>query len=183
VLTPTRHNGSNGTWAHAVGGVEASPQRRYVRWFGLLLVAVAMCGCGDPEHSATVGLPGSPYVLRVVLKASHPFLAEYDRSFRVERDGRATREDVELFPDTGGYARVNLYQLGSAVLLQTVGNDEYLIDANTGVVTTRPIKTGEPVATRPSGATFMGAFDFDERDRFVFIPQSTRSEKPIGGPR
>lgn len=148
-----------------------------------LLLAIAAAACGDAQHSATVSLPESPFSMRVVLTSSHPFLAEYDRAFTIEGEGRAIAEAVSIFPDTGGYAFINLYQAGSIVVVQTMGNDEYHIDLSTGRVTTRPLEFVETIVRRPSEGTFLGAFDFDEDRRWVFIPAATRSEKQIGGSR
>lgn len=117
------------------------------------------------------------------LRASHPFLAEYDRSFTVEHEGRAIRSNVQLFPDTGGHALVNLYRVGSAVLLQTMGHEEYRIDLNSGSGTVRPTAFDEAVPRRPLEATFLGAFDFDEHDLWQFMPAATRRERPIGAIR
>lgn len=140
-----------------------------------LLLAIAGAACGDAQHSAVVSLPESPFSMRVVLTSSHPFLAEYDRAFTIEREGRAIAEEVSIFPDTGGYAFINLYHAGSAVVVQPMGNDEYHVDLKTGHVTTRPLG-------RPPDAKFLGAFDFDEDRRWTFMPATARSEKQVGVP-
>jgi len=51
----------------------------------IILAAAMVTACGDSQHTATADVPESPFTIRVVLRASHPFLAEYDRSFTVEK--------------------------------------------------------------------------------------------------
>ena len=147
----------------------------------LVLFVVAASGCGDAEHSASMSVPGSRDSIRIVLKSTHPFLAEYDRSLRIERDGQLTQAEVPLFPDTGGYARVNVYEQDAVLVLRTAGPDEYLLERSTGRLSTRSLEAGTSKAVA-SEATFVGAFDFDDQGTFAFIPASQSPERKLGPP-
>jgi hypothetical protein len=86
---------------------------------------------------------------------------------------------LPLFPDTGGYALVNVYAADSArIILRTMGNDEYLIDNQSGQVSQRR-RFSECDERGPSDAAFLGAFDFDSAGQWRFIPENERAERLI----
>ena len=132
---------------------------------------------GGSRYEARYALPGSPYEVVVSLSQMHPHLAEYEREIRVEGVGRAAT--LPLFPDTGGYALVNAYSANSGrVILRTMGNDEYLIDNQSGQVSRRR-HLSECNERGPFDAAFIGAFDFDTDGQWRFIPEDERAEQLI----
>ena len=143
----------------------------YALFFTMLITA-----CGDREHSAAVPLPDSPITLRVVLNHSHPYLAEYDRWLILERGGHV-QSKTKLFPDTGGYASVNVYRVDSEVVLLTQGDDDYHIDLQSGRLTKTPKVRGK--GRSQVLGEFLGVFDFDTDGTWQFIPASFRPEQTI----
>jgi hypothetical protein len=64
---------------------------------------------------------------RIDRSAKHPFLAEYDRVLVLERDGKELARRP-MFPDTGGYGRTNVYDLGNSKTLLLSAFDAYVLD-------------------------------------------------------
>ncbi len=148
-----------------------------LRFLYALIIAGLVVACGDREHSAAVTLPDSPITLRVVLSPSHPYLAEYDRWLILEQDSHV-QSKTELFPDTGGYALVNVYRVDSEVLLLTEGDHDYHVDLRSSRLTTTPKVRGKS-GSQVRGE-FLGAFDFDTYHIWRFVPASVRPEQTIG---
>jgi hypothetical protein len=123
--------------------------------------------------------PDSDLRLTVKLRPSHPFLAEYDRVLLLS-GGSGVLEEIELFPDTGGYALVNVYRLPSGdFLVRAGGNHRYVVGMKARSVTPDLTTTPESRA-RPPDAEFVGAFDFDSSRTWRFIGPEQRSEREIG---
>ncbi|MEX5216935.1 MAG: hypothetical protein NW701_03825 [Nitrospira sp.] len=135
-----------------------------------MIVSVA-CNSEAPEPAVMEWPPGG---LRVTITrvATHPFLARYNLTARVERrDGCIAASD--LFPDTGHAGRRNLYLTQSGALVIIGQYDARLL--------------------RPDGCTiqlvefhqlekkrlFLGTFDIDEHKRWRFLPPDARSERPF----
>ena len=149
-----------------------------LRGLGVLAVflSIAATSCGPSEYSARFEFPGSSSVIRVDLTHMHPYLAEYKRHVILQVPDR-TEFSRELFPDTGGYSRVNLYRLSAnRYYLATFGNEDYSLDIADGRF--EVVRTREHVA--PSSAEFVGAFDWRRKSGWSFVPQSERAEIPIG---
>jgi len=140
---------------------------------------VALTSCGRVEYRADFALPGSDLVVAVILRHSHPYLAEYDRELLFgPRDGLSER--ITLFPDTGGYALINLYQIGaSSYLVKTIGNDDYTLNVDDARITSRATLSDQQRVVPPD-AQFVGAFDFAPAPTWRFIPASERAERLIG---
>jgi len=133
-----------------------------------VVVCAALLGCTRAEYSAQYAVPDSEVVVGVQLTQSHPFLAEYDR-FLFYGPARGPFERIHLFPDTGGYALVNLYRLDRSTLIaDTIGNQSYRIEL---------ASPGQEVA---GDTQFLGAFDFDPSREWRFIPSSERPNRDIG---
>lgn len=132
---------------------------------------------GGASYEAYYALPGSRYRIEVSLSQMHPYLAEYNRELRVRSADRERRS--ELFPDTGGYARANLYRTPqSTFVVRTMGNHEYVIDGDSGDIVELPhmVQCGEG---GPPDALFLGAFDFDGTRQWRFITAIEREERVI----
>jgi hypothetical protein len=115
-------------------------------------------------------------VLKVDLTHMHPYLAEYKRR-AILLVAERVELSQELFPDTGGYSRVNLYRLSpDRYYVATFGNEDYSLDIAEGRL--EVVRTQAHIA--PSGAEFVGAFDWRRNSGWGFVPQSERPEIPIG---
>jgi len=144
------------------------------------MIALIACSASEPptEYTAQYRLPGSALLLSVELHQSHPFLAEYDRSLVLEGGARKLVE-IDLFPDTGGYALVNLYRSASGdYVVRTQGNHYYILTLASGSITPHEDHTGL-VTARAAGEEFVGAFDFDAQRGWRFISAAERSERLI----
>jgi hypothetical protein len=63
-----------------------------------------------PTYEAAVDLPGTASRIGVQLQPMHPYLAEYRRWLVLHKAGMPDQR-VELFADSGGYFRTQLYKL------------------------------------------------------------------------
>lgn len=63
-----------------------------------------------PTYEAAVDLPGTASRISVQLQPMHPYLAEYHRYLVLHKEGTPDQR-VELFADSGGYSRTQLYKL------------------------------------------------------------------------
>lgn len=152
------------------------------RWWLLFVVTIAvnMLTFGLLAYKATARyhFPDSDRVLAIRFHQSHPVLAEFDRVLVLEGVS-GPKQEVKLFPDTGGYPLINLYRLGpQRYVITTQGNYEYLIDVLAGTVRPKPIAVTLGAHPRPVGAEFVGAFDFV--DSLHFYTAAERPEREVG---
>jgi hypothetical protein len=63
-----------------------------------------------PTYEAAVDLPGTASHISVQLQPMHPYLAEYRRYLVLHKVG-VPDQRVELFADSGGYSRTQIYKL------------------------------------------------------------------------
>jgi hypothetical protein len=125
----------------------------------LALALLALTGCGDSyDHVSTTNI--EDMVVRVTLKHSHPFLAEYKRSLEIVRLGKS--EKKEIFPDTGGYAWVTLAVEQGTLEVRDVGGIQHLAR----------------LAGNEGQRKYLGRFDFDARKAYRFIPASEDPREP-----
>ena len=79
----------------------------------LIMLLVGLIGVSyffPPTYGADTRLPGTNWIVEVQLQPMHLYLAEYRRVLVVHSpDGADVRRD--MFPDTGGYMRTQLYRL------------------------------------------------------------------------
>lgn len=136
---------------------------------------VVLAACGNSVELARFQQPHSTVAI-TIQRASHGAFAEYERTVIVESEGQAAMQ-MQMFPDTGGYSRANIYQLGNERLLLLRDADaSYTIDLGTRIIT----KDKE----RRQEGTFLGSFDVDDSARWRFIAVGERSELPtefVGG--
>jgi hypothetical protein len=128
-----------------------------------------LVSCARSEERATFHLPESNTTVSVERTPTHAFLAEYQRRVIIETAGRPANR-YELFPDSGGFSRTNLYQLDVQKALLRDADASYTIDLTTGMVS----KDSE----RRKAGTFIGSFDVDESKTWRFIPARERTEFP-----
>ena len=137
---------------------------------------VALAGCTQQAAEvAEYAVPNENILVVIRREPMHPFLAEYKRVLEVRASGAiATRE---LFPDTGGYGRINLYRLGRSGLLLRGFFETWVIDIPSG-----GIRNATSAALAPEQMEYVGAFDetngnwrffySDERPEVALIPKS-----------
>lgn len=132
-----------------------------------------LTGCNsDRPVPATTDVPSAGLRVTITRVATHPFLARYNLTLRV--DGlNACSGSTDLFPDTGGVSRRNLYQT-TAGTIHVVGQfDARAVDGGTCTIRLVEFRFLE------SGAMFLGTFDVDEQKRWSFIPATVRTERPF----
>jgi hypothetical protein len=104
--------------------------------------------------------------------ATHPFLARFNLKLTVKSavDCAVTSE---LFPDTGGVSRRNIYR-GSADRVYVIGHfDVRRFDPHTCRIELMEFRTVE------KGLLYAGSFDTDASGHWTFFPPETRSERPF----
>lgn len=129
-----------------------------------------------PTYEAETGLPGTSLRLAVQIKPMHPYLAEYHRYAELREHGERLGS-IELFGDSGGYSRTQLYALPSGDFL-VLG---YFDAAR---VMTSPPAIVEAAPKRPEHVTYLGAFERDVTGQWRFAEASALPEEelvPRGG--
>ena len=142
-------------------------------WVCVLGLTAILHGCrsGTPEP-ATVEVSSVGLRLIVTRTATHPFLARYNVRLQVEgKEGCAVSAD--LFPDTGGHSRRNLYQTAAGMIYVLGQFDARVVDEAACTIRLVEFRFLE------SGATFLGTFDEDAQHRWTFMPASVRAERPF----
>lgn len=118
-------------------------------------------------------VPDSNLSIRVGPTQSHPFLAEFERSLVLERDGTGLVKD-RLYPGTGSGSLANLYQ---------VKKDQYVLVDMNGYWFEIDVKAGQLKAggwhweeEAPGG--YVGCFTFDaKKERFGFFSPAEMKER------
>ncbi len=104
-------------------------------------------------------------------RAAHLFLAEYERTLVLRVGGKAVLREKVSF-DTGGYSRMNIYQISpTEYFLSGDINDKYTLDI------TQQKLTSILSTEKPSITKFIGAFDRDEKRKWRFITAIEREEQ------
>ena len=143
----------------------------------VLLVGVLVAECDRREPPAVFRYPNTGLAIRIERTPMHAFLAEYRRTLVVDREGREVVRRV-MFSDSGGYSRVNVYDVGTSDLLLLSAFDVYLVNSSDGSV-----RELDRLHVTPNGA-YLGAFASDEARRWRFVPASEAPElsiEPRGG--
>jgi hypothetical protein len=96
--------------------------------FGFLLI----CSCSRAERTASYRIDEG-LVLQVRLETIHPFLAEYERTAILVREGKPSLHRTMML-DPGGYSATNLYACGSGVFVLESFFDVWKIDSTTGAI-------------------------------------------------
>jgi hypothetical protein len=104
--------------------------------------------------------------------ATHPFLARFNLKLTVKSAVDCTVTS-ELFPDTGGVSRRNLYR-GSADRVYVIGHfDVRRFDPHTCRIELMEFRTVE------TNLLYAGSFDTDASGHWSFFPPEMRSERPF----
>lgn len=139
-----------------------------VIWFGVEVV-----DAGAVE--ATAGFPGSEAKLVIRLEPNHPYLAEYRRLFILRKDDVEISR-LEMSPDTGGFARTQLYRFPDGRIIIQGFLDGAALDL-TG------LNFRHTFEVDTSGAVYLGAFDKDRAGKWKFMSpnESTEQQLVAGG--
>lgn len=126
----------------------------------LLFVSCVLSGCAvNYDHVAETTI--EDVTVRVGLKHSHPYLAEYKRFLEVERAGKV--EKKEIFPDTGGYAWVVVADDRGSLEVKDLDGVQFSVPLPASTTKTRK---------------YLGHFDFDAKRVYRFIPASADRREP-----
>ena len=102
--------------------------------------------------------------------ATHPFLARFNLRLTISMVGSCSVTS-ELFPDTGGVSRRNIY-LADSNRLYVVGQfDVRRFDAQNCRIDLIEFRSLEP------NMTFVGSFDVDDEGNWTFLPAHARAER------
>ena len=139
--------------------------------FGILLL-LFLYGCrSDTPQPATVEVPSAGTRVTVTRVASHPFLARYNLKLRIDGPN-GCRASMELFPDTGGVSRRNLYDTPAGLLYVIGQYDARVIDPRRCAITLTEFRFVE------ARRSFLGSFD-EEEGRWMFVSREQRAERPF----
>lgn len=133
-----------------------------------LLLFLSSCRSDTPQP-ATAEVPSTGMKVTVTRVASHPFLARYNLTLRIDGP-HGCRASMELFPDTGGVSRRNLYEIRGGLLYVIGQYDARVIDTQSCVITLSEFRFLDP------RRSFLGSFD-EEEGRWMFLPRERRVER------
>ena len=144
---------------------------RRARVFWLSLWLLPACNSDVPVTAVGQITPAGVEVT-VTRIATHPFLARFNLKLTVRSAGGCSATS-EVFPDTGGVSRRNIYR-GSAGQLYVMGQfDVRRFDPHLCRIELIEFRSLE------TGLTFVGSFDLDGSGRWSFIPPDVQPERPF----
>lgn len=139
----------------------------------LLGLISLLTGCNsDQPMPATAEVFSAGLRVTITRVATHPFLARYNLKLRMDGPNTCSAS-TDLFPDTGGVSRRNLYQAASGRIYVLGQFDLRAVDASACTIRLVEFRYLE------KGATFLGTFDEDEQRRWIFMPAAVRAERPF----
>ena len=141
--------------------------------FGLAVLAVGSVVVSyyfPPTYEASTALPESNSVVAVQLEPMHPWLAEYRRTLVLRTSG-APEQKVNMFADSGGYSRTQIYRVADKVFLVRGYFDAYLIDLATQTIA--PVQ-----GPNHSSPRYLGAF-VDYGHKWEFLDAQRSPEQPL----
>lgn len=131
---------------------------------------IAACNSDVPVSAVAETSPG----LRITVTrvATHPFLARFNLKVTVTTPNGCSATS-DLFPDTGGVSRRNIYR-GTMDRLYVIGQfDVRRFDPQTCMIHLMEFRSLEP------GLLFLGTFDSDLSGRWTFLRPDMRAERPF----
>ena len=132
---------------------------------------VSACNSDVPVSAVAEVLPQGLHVT-VTRVATHPFLARFNLKLTVSTTSGCSAVS-ELFPDTGGVSRRNVYR-GTMDRLYVIGQfDVRRFDPHTCRIELIEFRSLEP------SLLFVGSFDSDPSGRWSFFPSDVRPERPF----
>jgi hypothetical protein len=147
-----------------------SSRQRTGTFLGVLFL-VAACNSDIPVPAVAVVTPPGAQVT-VTRVATHPFLSRFNLKLSVSMFNSCLATS-DLFPDTGGVSRRNVYTT-DAGLLYVVGQfDVRRFDAQRCRIELVEFQSLEP------NMRFVGSFDLDDKGSWTFLPAYARAERPF----
>jgi hypothetical protein len=146
---------------------------RCSRSVAALACTVLLSGCNSDEPvSAVTDVIPPGFRVTVTRVATHPFLARYNLTLLVGTpEGCSTSS--ELFPDTGGVSRRNLYRATRDRLYLVGQFDVRRFHAPSCRIELVEFRSLEP------NLIFIGSFDVGRSGRWTFSPAESRAERPF----
>jgi hypothetical protein len=145
------------------------------QWQAAVLAAcVAMFyGCNsDVPAVAIAEIAPAGWRIAVTRVATHPFLARFNLKLTVSTSSGCSVTS-DLFPDTGGVSRRNVYR-GSMDRLYVVGQfDVRRVDIASCRIELLEFRSLE------GGLLFLGSFDTDGSGHWQFLPADVQPERPF----
>lgn len=136
-----------------------------------LAIAVMACQAKAIEQVATFNLPDE-ITVSVIRIPSHPTLAEYKRTACLGRSGKRLA-CWDLFPDTGGTHRLNVYRGVNGHIFLQDRISSYEIDL--------ALKKLLEVKAPKVGGTYVGCFNQDASGNWRFMSVEESPEVKIVG--
>jgi hypothetical protein len=138
------------------------------------LLLMAACNSDIPVSAVTDVIPPGLHVT-LTRVATHPFLARFNLKLTVSTLHNCSATS-DLFPDTGGVSRRNLYIAGPGQLYVVGQFDVRRFDADKCQVDLIEFRSLQ------SNMTFVGSFDVDSSGHWTFLPASARAERAFEKP-
>ena len=134
-----------------------------------VLILISACNSDVPVSAVTDVVPPGFHVT-VTRVATHPFLARFNLRLTISMVDSCSATS-ELFPDTGGVSRRNIY-LADSNRLYVVGQfDVRRFDAQNCRIELIEFRSLE------LNMTFVGSFDVDGKGNWTFLPAQARAER------
>lgn len=136
-------------------------------------VAGLLAACNsDVPVSATTDILSHGFHVVVTRTATHPFLARFNLKLTVSTTTGCAASS-ELFPDTGGVSRRNLYISDTGLLFLVGQFDVRRFDAKMCRVDLLEFRALD------REMRFLGSFDVDRTNQWTFLLVSVREERPF----
>lgn len=139
--------------------------------FALIVGGIAIGYYFPPTYEAATVLPGTSDQIIMQIEPMHPYLAEYRRTLVLRQAGKSDRR-IEMFPDSGGYLRAQVYRLP---------NGEFVVRGYFDAVKVNIVErtlVNKDISPSLSGV-YVGAFDNKKNHEFRFIEASQSPEQPL----
>jgi hypothetical protein len=136
----------------------------------VVLISLTTACNSDIPVSATTDIVPPGFHVTITRVATHPFLARYNLKLTVSTTAGCSAAS-ELFPDTGGVSRRNLYLTDSGRLFVVGQFDVRRFDEQSCRVELIEFRSME------AGMAFMGSFDVDGTGMWTFFPVGVRAER------
>ena len=131
-----------------------------------LLVA---CNSDVPVSASTIVEPLG-WRVTITRVATHPFLARYNLTLTVDVPPHCSASS-QLFPDTGGVSRRNLYRATSRRLYVVGQFDMRVFDTQTCAIMLMEFRSVEP------SLVYLGVFDVGQENQWTFLAATVRPER------
>ncbi len=124
-----------------------------------------------PAAFRVISPQASILTVAIEREPTHLFLAEYERYLILSIDG-IEKQRIEMFDDTGGYSRTDVFQTSATQYVLRGFDDRYQLDLVRQSVS--PAQTFDK-----KNAKFVGSFDVDDDRVWRFILATERPELPM----